>query len=110
MAKLRFKTPGFEERAVELRLGKNRLGRAADNDVHIEDLTVSGTHCEILLGCGDLSVRDCGSTNGTFVDGTPIQNAVLLPGQILRLGDVELLVADTEVPISIPKFEVPAAA
>jgi pSer/pThr/pTyr-binding forkhead associated (FHA) protein len=110
MAKLQFRTAGFEERAVELKLGINRLGRAPDSDVCLEHPTVSGTHCEVRLGCGQMSVRDCGSTNGTFVDGTPVQDATLLRGQTLRLGDVELLVTDTEVPIGIPKFEVPIAA
>jgi hypothetical protein len=110
MAKLQFKTASLQERVVELKLGINRLGRAEDSDVHVEHQTVSGTHCEVLLGLGQVSVRDCGSTNGTFVDGTPVQEAILLPGQTLRLGDVELLVADTEVPISIPRFEVPIEA
>jgi pSer/pThr/pTyr-binding forkhead associated (FHA) protein len=62
------------------------------------------------LGCGEVSVRDCGSTNGTFLDGTPVQDARLLPGQTLRLGDVELLVDDIDVPVNIPKFERPVAA
>jgi pSer/pThr/pTyr-binding forkhead associated (FHA) protein len=91
---------------VELKLGVNRLGRAPDCDLHLEHPTVSGTHCEVLLGCGQVWVRDCGSTNGTFVDGTPVKEAILFPGQTLRLGDVELLIADTQIPISIPKFEV----
>jgi hypothetical protein len=110
MAKLQLNTAGFEPRVVELKLGTNRLGRAPGSDVHLEHLTVSGLHCEVVLGCGQVSVRDCGSTNGTFVDGTPIQQATLLPGQTLRVGDVELVVADTEVPISIPKFQAPIAA
>lgn len=110
MAKLECKTAGVEARMVELKLGLNRLGRAPHNDVQLEHPTVSGTHCEINLGCGQVSVRDCGSTNGTFVDGTPIQDAILLPGQTLRLGDVELLVADTDLPITIPKFEAPVTA
>lgn len=110
MAKLQFKTSGFEERAIELRPGKNRLGRAPDSDILIEDPTVSSTHCELVLGCNQLSVRDCCSTNGTFVDGTAVGEAKLFAGQILRLGDVELLVKDTEVPISIPTFKVPVAA
>jgi pSer/pThr/pTyr-binding forkhead associated (FHA) protein len=110
MARLEFKLSGFERRVVELKLGITRLGRAPDSDVRVDDLTVSATHCEVLLGCGRVSVRDCGSTNGTFVDGIPVQDAVLLPGETLRLGDVELVVADTEIPISIPKFEPPTAA
>lgn len=110
MAKLQFKTAGFEEPIVDLRLGNTQLGRAPESDIPIHDPTVSAAHCELTLQWGRLSVRDCGSTNGTFVDGTPVQDAVLLPGQTLRLGDVELLVADAEVPISIPKFELPTAA
>lgn len=110
MAKLQFKTAGFDERVVELRLGHTRLGREPENDIPIPDPTVSGRHCELTLEWGGLSVRDCGSTNGTFIDGTPVQDAVLLPGQTLRLGDIELLVADTWAPIRIPTFEVPTAA
>jgi pSer/pThr/pTyr-binding forkhead associated (FHA) protein len=107
MAKLQFKTQGFENHAIELRLGVNRLGRALGNDIQLYDHTVSGTHCEVTVGCGQISVRDCGSTNGTFLDGTLIQDAVLHPGQALRLGDVELLVTDISVPVSIPKFDLP---
>ena|SRR5579862_3080212 len=85
MAKLQLKTAGFEPRVVELKLGTNRLGRAPGSEVHLEHLTVSGLHCEVVLGCGQVSVRDCGSTNVTFVDGTPIQQATLLPGRTLLL-------------------------
>lgn len=109
MARLQFKTAGFEERVVNLNLGLNRLGRARDSHVLVDHLTVSGTHFKVLLGDGHITVRDCGSTNGTFVDGTPVKVATLLPGQTLRVGDVELLVADTEVSIRIPKFELPTA-
>ena len=108
MARLECKTEGLGPRVVELKSGINRLGRSPENDVCLQHLTVSSAHCEIVLGCGQISVRDCSSTNGTFLAGTPVQEAVLRPGQTLRVGDVELLVADTEVPISIPKFELPS--
>src|SRR5690242_19619585 len=104
MAKLEIKTAGLGHQVIELRLGVNRLGRAADNDVQLEHPSVSATHCELLLGCGPIAVRDCGSTNGTFVDGAPVQTATLLAGQTLRLGGVELLLADAQVPVSIPRF------
>jgi pSer/pThr/pTyr-binding forkhead associated (FHA) protein len=110
MARLQLKTTGLQERVVELKLGLNRLGRAPECDVQLDHPTVSATHCEVLLGCGEVSVRDCGSTNGTFLDGTPVQDARLIAGQTLRLGDVELLVDDTAVPVNIPKFELPVAA
>lgn len=108
MAKLKFKAAEAGQDAVELKPGTNRLGRAPESDVCVEHPTVSGMHCEVVLGCGRISVRDCGSTNGTFVDGRAVQEANLVAGQTLRLGDVELLVADTEIPVSIPNFEVPS--
>lgn len=105
MAKLLFKTADREQRVVELKLGVNRLGRCPENDLQLEHQTVSSTHCEVLLGCGQITVRDCGSTNGTFLDGVPVRDATLRPGQTLRVGEVELLVVDTEIPIAIPQFQ-----
>ena len=106
MAKLQFKTAENETRIIELKLGLNRLGRCPRSDLQLEDQTVSGTHCEVMLGCGQITVRDCGSTNGTFLDDVPVLDATLRLGQTLRLGAVELQVLDTEVPVTIPKFEV----
>ncbi len=51
-------------------------------------------------------MRDCGSSNGTYVDGERINEATLKSGQTLHLGQVELLVETTEVTIAIPKIEV----
>ena len=52
-------------------------------------------------------IRDCDSTNGTFLNGEPVMEAWLDPGQKLRLGDVELLVESTDVNVAIPQFERP---
>jgi len=110
MAKLLIQSPGFRNRVLNLNLGLNRIGRAAGNDFVIEHATISSNHCEIALSNTEITVRDCGSTNGTFVDARPISQACLKAGQTLRLGDVDLLVESTEVTISIPKLEVARAA
>jgi hypothetical protein len=107
MATLELKTAGFEPRLIELRPGINRLGRSPNNDVRLDHSTVSAHHCEVILGCGELSVRDCASTNGTFLDGAPVRQAVVAPGQTLRVGAVELLVAGVDIPVSIPRFDAP---
>jgi pSer/pThr/pTyr-binding forkhead associated (FHA) protein len=95
---------------IELHLGSNRLGRSADNHFQIEHPTVSASHCEIVLADQRVAVRDCDSTNGTYLNGDRINEATLAVGQVLRLGDVELLVENTDVVIAIPKFEVPRPA
>ena len=106
MAKLKIKSPGFDSQVINLNLGVNRFGRSPGNDFIIEHATISSKHCEIALGDGEVTVRDSGSTNGTYINGEPVMEAKLSAGQILRLGDVDLLVESTDVTIAIPKFEV----
>jgi pSer/pThr/pTyr-binding forkhead associated (FHA) protein len=92
-------------------MGANRVGRHPDNDFFIEHPTISSVHCEIVLQDSGVILRDLESTNGTFVDDQPVREVQLSPGQIVRLGDVELLVETTDAKIEIPKFfnpELPA--
>ena len=110
MARLIIKSEGFRNQALELKLGLNRFGRSSDNDFQIEHPTISARHCEITLAQDKVLVRDCGSTNGTFLDQQPISEASLEAGQTLSLGDVAMLVETTEVTIAIPQFEVEHAA
>ncbi len=91
-----------------LRLGTNRIGRDSANHLRIEHPTISSSHCEITwLDEGVVKIKDCGSTNGTFIDGTPINEGKLKEGQVLRLGDVELTLDSVEAQISVPKTNVP---
>ena len=110
MARLVVKSAEMGNRVIELNLGVNRLGRSAKNDFQIEHPTVSSRHCEIVLTDEGVLVRDCASANGTYLDNKPIQEAKLSAGQILHLGEVELLVEATEVTIAIPTFDVPRPA
>lgn len=66
------------------------IGRADSNTIQLAEQSVSGRHCEVRPQGDDLQVRDLISTNGTFVNGQRVSEGVLKPGQILRLGDVEL--------------------
>src|SRR2546421_292445 len=107
MATLLIKSEGFEGRVLKLRLGTNRLGRSPKSDFQIEHPSISAIHCEIDVVGDALIVRDCESTNGTFVDGEPVASAMLTAGRSLRLGEVELIAESTDVAIHIPHFEVP---
>lgn len=110
MAKLLIKTEGLANPVLELRLGVNRFGRTADNHFQIEHPTVSTYHCEMVLGDGTVLLRDCDSTNGTFVNGERVKEMLLETGQTIHLGDVELLVETTEVTVAIPQYERPRPA
>ena len=90
MAKLVILSQGLTGRAHELNVDKTTLGRVEDNTFAITDPSVSSHHCEVLLRGAEVIVRDLNSTNGTFINGERVTEAPLKPGQILRLGQIEL--------------------
>jgi pSer/pThr/pTyr-binding forkhead associated (FHA) protein len=70
-----------------------RIGRAKDNDIVRTDASVSRYHCEIHFDeFGNAFLKDCDSTNGTFVNGNKINGTLRLHlNDIVRLGiDVPL--------------------
>jgi predicted component of type VI protein secretion system len=90
MAKLVILSEGMTGRSHELTAEKTTIGRLEDNTFTIGDPSVSSHHCEVLMRGGEIIVRDLNSTNGTYINGERITEAPLKPGQILRLGQVEL--------------------
>ncbi|HEY5297649.1 MAG TPA: FHA domain-containing protein [Verrucomicrobiae bacterium] len=90
MAKLVIQNQGMTGRACELQTDRTTIGRVEDNTFQIADPSVSSHHCEIQLRGSDIVIRDLNSTNGSFINGNKIEESVLKPGQVLRLGQVEL--------------------
>lgn len=62
------------------------IGRNPNNDILIPDQTVSGSHAKITIENGSFFLSDLGSTNGTFVNGTRVTNAMLKSGDLIKLG------------------------
>ena len=50
---------------------------------------VSGNHGRISKTAAGWQVEDCGSTNGTFVNGVRIQKQILKRGDILRIATLD---------------------
>src|SRR5260370_11888096 len=90
MAKLVLLSAGMTGRSHELNVEKTTIGRVEDNTFQIAEPSVSSHHCEVLLRGSDIVIRDLNSTNGSFVNGEKISETVLKPGQILRLGQIEM--------------------
>ncbi|MGD0251312.1 MAG: FHA domain-containing protein [Verrucomicrobiota bacterium] len=105
MARLLIKTDGLENQTLELRFGVNHIGRDLDCDFSIAHPTVSALHCELVLSNDGVLIHDCDSTNGTFVNGEPIEEAWLRAGQTVQLGEVKLFVENTDIAIAIPQYE-----
>ncbi len=90
MAKIVVLSEGFTGLTCELKADKTTVGRLEDNSFQIPEPSVSSHHCELTRRGADLLVKDLNSTNGTFINGEKVGEAVLKPGQILRLGQVEM--------------------
>ena len=61
-----------ERRDFPVTLEKTTMGRRPDCHLRVQTNDVSRQHCELVLNKAGLSVRDLGSSNGTFVNGKRI--------------------------------------
>jgi pSer/pThr/pTyr-binding forkhead associated (FHA) protein len=106
MAKLVLLSAGMTGRTHELKAEKTTIGRVEDNMFQIAEPSVSSHHCEIQLKGNDIIVHDLNSTNGTFINGDKVTDGPLKPGQILRLGQIEMrLETDAPPPASSKKLD-----
>lgn len=96
-------------RVLIIRSGKNKgkklllpdsvvvIGRSPNCHIRSTSRRVSRRHCLLEVGEQGLLVRDLGSHSGTFVNGKRITSDVVLkPGDILRVGSMELQLAGGE--------------
>ena len=105
MAKLVVLSVGVTGRTQELKAEKTTIGRVEDNTFQIAEPSVSSHHCEVVLKGNEVLVRDLNSTNGTFINGEKITESVIKPGQILRLGQIEMRL-ETDAPAAPSKKQV----
>jgi pSer/pThr/pTyr-binding forkhead associated (FHA) protein len=66
------------------------IGRASDNDVIVDDPQVSRHHCQLKLQHGAYGFADLGSRNGSYVNGEPVTEVALGPGDVIRIGSTEI--------------------
>ena len=74
------------------------LGRAVTSDVPVADPTISRRHAELTAVDGSLRIRDLDSSNGTFVNGARVSEAVAVPGDVITFGKVSFHVRAPQAP------------
>src|SRR5271156_453561 len=110
MAKLVILNQGMTGRTFDLSVERTTVGRVEDNAFQIVDASVSSHHAEIILRGPDIVIKDLNSTNGSFIGSEKITETVLKPGQILKLGQVELRIDDGSPVTAPPPPPAPAKA
>ncbi|MEO8223258.1 MAG: FHA domain-containing protein [Gammaproteobacteria bacterium] len=81
---------------AEFNMSKERytVGRLQDNDIRIDNPTVSGHHSLVINILNDSFLEDLNSTNGTYVNGRLIKKHALQNGDVVTVGRHQLRFVD----------------
>ncbi len=85
------------------------IGRRKDNSLCLSHLSISGHHATIRTANGCLIIEDLGSTNGTLVNGHPIESHVLTHRDQITLGMFELQYTEPAVEPLAPAHQAASA-
>ena len=66
------------------------IGRGANNDIQIDNLSVSNNHAKLVKESGTYQVEDLNSTNGTLVNSVDTRKTVLCNNDVISVGHHDL--------------------
>ena len=90
MAKLHISLDGNSLGEFSLNKERTTIGRRPSNDIHIDNLVVSGDHAVIVTIAGDSFLEDLNSTNGTLVNRKQTKKHVLQHDDVIEFGKYQL--------------------
>ena len=67
------------------------VGRVPDNDIQLDDFTVSRQHAVLVRENQDWILRDLGSLNGTYVNNERVDECIVRHGDALQIGRFHLV-------------------
>jgi len=86
------------------------IGRTPDNQIHLPDNSVATHHAELTHEGAGYTVRDLDSETGTRVNGQTITTSPLRRGDVLQIGNIDLLYeAEGAAPAASAALPVPHA-
>jgi len=75
-----------------LEVGTTKIGRGPDQDIFLDDVTVSRRHAELAIDAhSGPQIKDAGSTNGIYINGERLDEAGLQPGDEVIIGKYHLI-------------------
>jgi hypothetical protein len=82
-----------------------RIGRQADNDIRITEPTVSAHHAIVHADGNGVLIEDLDSTNGTYVNGRRVSAQPLASGDVITIGQHQLIFRSTATDDAGPAHE-----
>src|SRR5260221_10954379 len=98
---LPIRMPDGQSREFAVEQAAIGAGRAADNELVLDDISVSRRHARLTFDAGQMTVEDLGSANGSYLGSQRLapNTPTLVPAdQAARLGDIELRFVAVEAP------------
>ena len=105
MASLVLSFDGEMRKEFEIIKPRTSIGRRPYHDIAIDNLAVSGDHAAIVRVGNDLVLEDGGSTNGTLVNGAPVEKHPLKHGDVIEIGKYHLKFFDGKTAHTAPEYE-----
>jgi general secretion pathway protein A len=82
----------------ELKAGRLVIGRTSDNDLQIDSKFISRHHCQIVTQQDSCVIEDLNSTNGIFVQSKRVRRHNLNDGDVVQVGQHEIMYIDERSP------------
>lgn len=85
---------------LPLKSGITSIGRAESNDIHIDNLAVSGNHARIIGKENAFTIEDLSSTNGTYIGEKRITHQKLAHNTVITIGKHTLVFVDPDATLA----------
>ena len=95
---LHFQTGPMAGQSIPIGPGALSIGRGDENDVVLDDATVSRHHAQVTYQDGQYFIEDAGSMSGTLVEGMQATRTLLASGATLQMGESEFMFMQAESP------------
>jgi pSer/pThr/pTyr-binding forkhead associated (FHA) protein len=95
-------------RELQLPAGALMVGRAGTNGLVLSDRTVSRVHARIDVGADGVMIRDENSSNGVYVNGERVPEAVLQPGDQIDIGAYTIRLDTPDHPLDLDNTILPS--
>ncbi len=76
--------------------GIHKIGRLANKEIILDDITVSRNHAFISVDDETVIISDQNSTNGIFVNGELTDESVLMSGYRIQIGKFNLIITKVD--------------
>ena len=76
--------------------GIHKIGRLANKEIILDDITVSRNHASISVDDETVIISDENSTNGIFVNGELTDESVLMSGYRIQIGKFNLIITKVD--------------